>query len=306
MGENVTGRIFEIQRFSIHDGPGIRTTVFLKGCPLRCQWCHNPEGIEKARQVSFMPDKCIGCGYCFRTCRSGAHKMAGDKHVLDRTMCRICGDCTKECCSRALELVGRDITVKDALDEVMRDAAFYQNSGGGITLSGGEPLMQIEFTRGLLEAAKAVNLHTAVETCGFAAFALIESIRAHVDLFLYDIKETDTDRHKEYCGVPNDVILENLRRLHDSGASILVRMPIVPGMNDREDHFQAIAKLSQALPRLLGFEVMPYHALGTSKLRRFDRDEGPLRGIKGPSAETVGSWIARLRALGVRVRNDEE
>ena len=309
----VLGRIFEIQRFSIHDGPGIRTTVFLKGCPLRCLWCHNPEGMAPEKALSFVPEKCIGCGYCFRACERGAHKTAaepgadgaasGGKHTLDREVCVVCGACTEECYAKALELVGRDVTVEEALDDVLRDRPFYETSGGGMTLSGGEPLMQIEFTEALLRAAKGAGLHCVVETCGFAGRDRFERILPHVDLFLYDIKEMDPARHQELTGVPNGLILANLRSLHDAGAAVLVRLPIIPGLNDRDGHFRALAGLARSLPNLLGFEVMPYHRLGTSKLNRFGLED-KLGEVRTPAAGDVEGWVSTLRRLGAHVINE--
>jgi pyruvate formate lyase activating enzyme len=299
----MTGRIFEIQRFSVHDGPGIRTTVFLKGCTLRCLWCHNPEGLDAGPALAFLPDRCIGCGYCFRVCKRNAHRMDGEHHALDREACVVCGSCTAECYARALDLVGRDATVPEVLTEVLRDKPFYDTSGGGMTLSGGEPLMQPEFAAALLRAAKQAGLDCAVETCGQVSQDAIRRILPDVDRFLYDIKDCDPERHRELTGAPNEQILNNLRFLHDAGAAVLVRLPIIPGLNDREDHFQAIARLSAGLPQLLGFEVMPYHPLGTGKHQRFGTKDA-LGTIISPSPATVTSWIRTLRDLGVRVVNE--
>lgn len=300
----IIGQIFEIQRFSIHDGPGIRTTVFMKGCPLRCLWCHNPEGMARGPLLSFLPEKCIGCGYCFSVCPQGGHKLLDNRHVLERGRCLACGRCAEKCYAGALERVGRDISVEDALDEVLKDKPFYETSGGGMTLSGGEPLLQIDFTAALLGQAKAAGLHCAIETCGQAEPERFDRIRPFTDLFLYDIKETDPERHLDFTGVATEGILANLRRLHDAGASVLVRLPIVPGLNDRPDHFAAIARLAAELPGLLGFEVMPYHRLGTSKLKRFGLEEDRLAAVQAPSPATVADWVRSLRALGVKVRNE--
>ena len=301
---STTGRLFEIQRFSIHDGPGIRTTVFLKGCPLRCVWCHNPEGVSPEPLLSFLPDKCIGCRYCLSACSHQAHRAEeGGGHVLDRAACVVCGQCAKTCYSGALEVVGRDVTVEEALDEVLKDRPFYETSGGGMTLSGGEPLLQIEFTEALLARAVEEGLNTAVETCGHAAWDRFERVMGHVGLFLYDVKETDAARHLEYAGVAGDLIFENLRRLHDAGAKVLVRLPIVPGLNDRPDHFENVAALAKRLPRLLGLEIMPYHRLGTSKLARFGLTPRMATDTEAPSRETVAGWVATLRGLGAKVVN---
>jgi glycyl-radical enzyme activating protein len=300
--QQLTGRIFEIQRFSVHDGPGIRTTVFMKGCTLRCLWCHNPEGIDSGNVLSFLPDRCIGCGYCFRTCKRNAHKMHGDHHVLDREACAVCGSCTEECYSRALELVGRDVTVADVLKEVLRDKPFYETSGGGMTLSGGEPLMQAEFSAELLHAAKLAGLHCAIETCGHVTQEKFMRIMADVDLFLYDIKDTNPARHHELTGATNEQVLDNLRFLHDAGAAVLVRLPIIPGLNDLEDHFQGIAGLATRLPKLLGFEIMPYHPLGTSKHFRFGTKDA-LGAIASPTPTMINTWVGALRGLGVNIVN---
>ena len=303
---SVTGRLFDIQRFSVHDGPGIRTTVFLKGCPLRCVWCHNPEGTDQADQLSFLPDKCIGCGYCFSTCVNEAHVMVDDRHALDREACKVCGRCAEKCYAGALEIVGRAATVEEVLAEVLRDRPFYETSGGGMTLSGGEPLMQIEFTAALLAAAKAEGLHTAVETCGQAAWKCFEQVLDNVDLFLYDIKETDPVRHKEYTGVGCETIVANLRKLCATGAAILMRLPTVPGLNDSREHFKRVAELAASLPALQGVEIMPYHRLGVSKRHRFGLDEQHecIVDVETPAAETVAEWVATLRQFGANVVNE--
>ncbi len=303
--DKLTGRIFEIQRFSIHDGPGIRTTVFMKGCSLRCRWCHNPEGQSPEPQISFLPDKCIGCGYCLKVCPHEAHRLENERHVLDRERCEVCGLCTKECYAGALEFVGREITVAETLEEVLRDLPFYENSGGGMTLSGGEPLFQFEFTKALLRAAKDAGLHCCLETSGQTEHERLEQIRPHVDLFLYDYKETDPQRHQEYTGVSNDKIRDNLSRLHAAGARIRLRCPIVPGYNDREDHFAGIAALAQELPDLEGVELMPYHRLGESKLERFGMANGKRIVAQTPDQAAIAHWTAALASLGLTVLNPD-
>ena len=297
----VTGRIFEVQRFSIHDGPGIRTTVFLKGCPLRCIWCHNPEAATRELSLSFMPDKCIGCGYCFRACANSAHRMEEHVHVLDRDACVVCGTCAEECYANALEIAGKDVTVGEVMDEVVRDRPFYETSNGGMTLSGGEPLFQIEFTEALLHAAKAEGLDCCVETCGFGATEDLRRLLPLVDLFLFDVKETDPERHKEFTGVDVAPIIENLRMLHAEGATVLLRCPIIPGYNDNTGHFPAVAKLAASLPRLKGVELMPYHALGESKVERFGLNPSARAKSKAPDDATVARWRSLLREYGVAV-----
>lgn len=230
--------------------------------------------------------------------------MVDGKHTLDRTLCQLCGQCTKECYAKALEFVGRDVTVSEALAVVLRDKPFYETSGGGMTLSGGEPTMQIDFTEALLKAAKREGLHCVIETCGYSQYELFERIRPHVDLFLFDIKETNSRRHAEFTGVPSELIHANLRKLHDAGVKIIVRLPMIPGINDNEEHFAGIAKLSSAMPNLLGFEIMTYHPLGTSKTSRFGLTENRLVGKKSPPKEVVAGWISQLRTLGVKVINE--
>lgn len=299
------GRIFDIQRYSVHDGPGIRTTVFLKGCPLRCKWCHNPEGISRDLHLSFTANRCILCGDCSRACPNGVHALnATNGHVLLREGCQVCGKCAAQCPAKALEVVGRDVPVETVLADVLRDRRFYESSGGGMTVSGGEPLLQVEFTEALLSAAKAAGLHTAIETCGYAQFERLERVMPYVDLFLYDIKETDDPRHREFTGVPNVPILANLKRLHDSGARILVRLPTIPGLNDRPEHFESVARLAVSLPRLAGVEVMPYHRLGTTKRERMGLAGVQELDVQPPSDATVAGWVGSLRGMGVRVINE--
>ncbi len=300
----LTGRIFDIQRFSIHDGPGITTTVFLKGCPLRCLWCHNPESIRPEPLLSFTPDKCISCGSCAKVCPNKAHVMDGQQgRVFLRERCSVRGECSEVCPSRALELIGRDVSCEDVLEQVLRDRLFYEISGGGITLSGGEPLLQIDFAEALLTGAKTAGLHTAVETAGHVAFARLARVAPHTDLFLYDIKETDDALHRKYTGVPATGILDNLRALHNTGASILVRLPIVPGLNDRQNHFREVANIVGPLSGLLGVEVMPYHSLGIGKRRRFGLESNNDIDPEPPNQETVTGWVDFLRSLGVGVVN---
>lgn len=300
----MTGRIFDIQRFSIHDGPGIRTTVFLKGCPLRCKWCHNPESISPNPQLSVMAEKCVGCKACLDVCQPGALALNGSKKVvIDRVRCNSCGECPKVCDPKALEMVGRNATVEEVMAVVLRDREYYQASGGGMTLSGGEPLFQPGFARALLEAAKAEKLHTVVETSGFTDWAVLERILPMVDLFLYDYKETDPQLHQAFVGQPNGPILANLKKLHAAGGRILMRCPMIPEYNARKEHLDGIARTAAELPRLEGVELLAYHRLGRAKLQRFGFPPRMPESVKPPEAETVRGWNAYLAKKGVKLVN---
>ncbi len=297
------GRIFDIQRFSIHDGPGIRTTVFLKGCPLRCLWCGNPESIDPKPQLSYVADKCIACGECFKVCKPNAlSKDTAGKAVVDRARCTNSGDCAPVCDPKALEMVGRDMAVDDVIEVVLRDRDYYAQSGGGLTLSGGEPLLQPEFAEDLFHAAKNHGIHCCIETSGYATWDVFERLRRVVDLWLFDFKETDPRLHEKFTGRENQTILERLQQLHDAGAAILLRCPMIPGHNARKEHLDGRGALSRRLPRLGGVELLPYYDLWRAKLKRFGLTAHLPESVKPPTRETVKSWNAYLRDRGVRVR----
>jgi glycyl-radical enzyme activating protein len=294
--DTLTGCIFDIQRFSIHDGPGIRTTVFLKGCPLHCRWCHNPESQHFQGELSFLPEKCVGCGTCFKVCPQGGHSIdAGGRHLLDRPACIRCGACAQECYAGALEFIGRECTVAEALRDVLKDRPFYETSGGGMTLSGGEPMAQFAFSAALLAAARAAGLHTCIETCGFGSGASYTAIAAHVDLFYFDCKESDPARHMEYTGVPLTPILDTLALLDRLGARLVLRCPVIPGLNARGDHFRAIAALANRHPNIQAIHLLPYHPLGQGKAERLGRT-CPLPDTPFPEPVTVQGWIDEVAA----------
>jgi glycyl-radical enzyme activating protein len=293
-----TGTVFDVQRFSIHDGPGVRTTVFLKGCPLRCRWCHNPESRRPAPELLFAAERCVGCGACLAACPHGAHRVVDGEHRFERERCTACGACAAECPATALELAGRTAGVPELLAEVLRDRDFYEASGGGLTLSGGEPTAQPDFTAALLSATRAQGIPTAVETCGWCDFAVLERLRPLVDLFLFDLK-ADPDRHRDLTGADAGPILANLRRLHGSGARIRLRLPMVPGVNDTDEHFGNIAGLVRELPGLEGLQLLPYHPLAAGKYRALGIASPPLAEPGMPAEGTVVGWLSRLRSLGV-------
>ena len=268
------GNIFDIQRFCVHDGPGIRTTVFFKGCPLRCLWCHNPESQKASPSIAYYRAKCIGCGACAAVCERNGHvlteKEEGVLHLLKRDGCITCGSCAAACPTGAIEALGRRVSADEILSEVLRDKLFYKNSGGGLTVSGGEPLMQWQFLTELLSKAKGEGLNTCIETCGYAPKDVIKAVAPYVDTFLFDIKETDDERHKALTGVLFTPIKENLLLLDSLGAKIVLRCPIIPEKNLRDEHLEGIAKIAAGLKGLEAVEVMAYHTLGSSKYEALD------------------------------------
>jgi len=296
---DVRGTIFDIKRFAIHDGPGIRTTVFCKGCPLACAWCHNPESITAEPEISFMPDRCIGCGHCLDACAQGAHRMNGSQRVYDRDRCVVCGDCVETCYAEALERVGREVTVGEAIDEVIRDRPFYETSGGGMTVSGGEPVAQFDFTHSLLAEAKEQGLHTCLDTSGLTSWDRLGALLEVVDLFLYDVKDTDADRHERFTGVPLAPILSNLRQLDASGAQIILRCPMIPDVNADDGHLTHIAKLATSLSGVVQVNLLPYHRLGVGKDVRMGYDRAAPTD-NSPDDKEVDAWLERLGELGVR------
>ena len=291
---DIKGTVFNIQRFCINDGPGIRTTVFLKGCMLDCLWCHNPESKSCKPQVMLYKDRCIGCGECLKICPKGLHSFSDDgAHIINRTECAACGECA-EACVGALELCGTERSVDEVMTEVLKDASFYKNSGGGMTLSGGEPFMQHEFALELLKAAKEQGLHTCIETSGYVSEEILKRFIPYVDIFLWDIKETDAERHIKYTGVSNERILENLELLNAKGASVVLRCPIIPGYNDRDGHLQSIGRLAQRLDCVMCVDVEPYHPLGSSKSEALGKEYplGDMGFIADGEVERIISVIA--------------
>ncbi len=272
------GLVFNIQKFSLHDGSGIRTLVFLKGCPLRCAWCSNPEGQTCAPQLAYDERRCIGRTACRDACRRACPVDAiaardDGKVAIDLDRCTACGECVLVCPSRALERLGDSLTVDEVLDVVEQDGAFYARSGGGLTLSGGEPLTQAAFAARLLEAARARGIDTAIETTGYAHWADLEKVCRHANQVFYDVKCLDPDRHREGTGVENPRILENLRRLCEAFPElpVVVRTPVIPGFNDAPEAIRAIARFVAGLPRPVRYELLPYHRFGEPKYRELGR-----------------------------------
>lgn len=262
----VEGNIFDIQRFSVHDGPGIRTTVFLKGCPLNCIWCHNPESQMASLSLACYSEKCVGCGACINACPNECHSFSeSGEHIIDREKCGLCGKCVEACPFSALEIFGKKASAALVIEEVLRDKAFYKNSGGGMTVSGGEPLMQGDFLVALLRGAKEEGIHTSVETSGFGSESTVRAAAEYTDIFLFDIKVTSEEKHRELTGVPFAPIKKNLLLLDSLGKKIILRCPLVPGVNTDEEHIDKIAEIAAELNNLLEVNVMAYHTLGNGK-----------------------------------------
>jgi len=260
-----SGTVFDIKGFAIHDGPGIRTTVFLKGCPLRCDWCHNPESQAQAPVLAQFPNNCIGCGKCLERCPHDGLTRGEEQVLIDRSRCVACGTCAETCYAEALVVRGRRMTVAEVIAEVLKDRPFYENSGGGMTLSGGEPLFQPEFAIALLRAAKAEGLHNCLDTCGYVPWEVLEAATAYCDLVLYDLKTVDPRLHRTWTGRNNQRILENLRALTSDGVPVQLRMPLVPGFNDRPEDMAAAARFIMELAHPPPLEILPYHRLGEGK-----------------------------------------
>jgi pyruvate formate lyase activating enzyme len=289
--------VFDIQRSSLHDGPGIRTAVFLKGCPLNCIWCHNPESRSSQKEISFRPETCALCGECVQTCKHDAHLIEVGIHIYNRSLCEQCGECVEKCLYEAIKLAGREMTTADVMAIVRRDRPFYEQSGGGLTITGGEPMLQSDFALELLRTAKAEGMHTCLDTCGWASRHAYEQVLPFVDMFLYDIKATSPETHKRLTGVSNELILSNLDLLVRQGARIRLRCPLVPGINDTPDHLAGIATLSRRYPDLDGIDVMPYHATGNAKYERFGLTN-PLPDLKTTDDVVKNSWLDSLHSLG--------
>jgi pyruvate formate lyase activating enzyme len=300
--EDTQGKIFNIQHYSIHDGPGIRTTVFFMGCPLRCQWCQNPESQGFQPILFFDAEKCTGCGQCVEACPEGAIRVIEGKSKTDRKQCKGQGNCVEICPYDARSLMGRNATAAEVFEAVNADAIFYQNSGGGITISGGDPVAQPDFAVGILKLCRDAGIHTAIETCGYAKWEILKPILEYTDLVLYDFKHMDPARHKEYTAVSNKLILDNAKRIRkDLNLPMLARLPILPGYNDSSENLKSAAQfIADELGNEVKVHLLPYHRLGETKYERMEKPGGCVR-IEPPSDERMLAIKKMFESFGLTV-----
>ena len=287
--------IFNVQKFCVHDGPGIRTTVFFKGCPLRCAWCHNPESQDFAPELLVNAEKCTSCRQCLPTCPAGAIRATGEGIVTDRASCRACGSCVDECLKGAREIAGHQATITELLAEIEKDRVFYEQSGGGVTLSGGEVLCQPEAARELAQTCKSRGIHVAIDTCGHATYENLARLLDCADLFLYDLKHLDPLQHRKFTGQDNHLILDNLLRLSATGQSIHLRIPLIENFNADDAHIESVARFVRQL-NLSRIDLLPYHNTGSSKYERLGRRYNT-DGFAAPAPERLARIAAVLRQV---------
>lgn len=295
--------IFNIQKFSLHDGPGIRTTVFFKGCPLTCLWCHNPESQAMEQEMLYDREKCVMCGMCAKVCPQKAITDVNDSMVTDLEKCDFCGECVIYCIPGAREIAGREYTIDEVVKEVLKDRIFYEESGGGVTLSGGEPLVHIDFVEQLLKRLKEEGLNTAVDTCGAVPFEYLERVAEHTDIFLYDLKLVDDEKHQAFTGASNKGIIDNLEKLTEIHGNVHLRIPIIDGVNAETSFIEETLDLIEGL-NITEVHLLPYHSIARHKYKKLGREyEDAL--MKVPTSETMNRFRAMLADKGYNVKKEE-
>ena len=296
-----TGLIFDIKRYAIHDGPGIRTTVFFKGCPFSCWWCHNPEGLESTPQNLYSKERCVGCGHCANLCPSGALRPTPGGVVSEPALCENCGTCALICPAEARELAGKYLSVANLMEIIEKDVLFYDESGGGVTFSGGEPLLQANFLLELLKASGRRDIHRAIDTTGYADTRILMEIAREAELFLFDIKLMDPQKHKQYTGVSNRKILHNLERLARETVEITIRIPLIPGINDDDENITRTGTYISRLPGVENVDILPYHEAARYKYLKINADYYT-KNILPPDGDRLSAVAQRLESFGLKVK----
>lgn len=300
---NIKATIFDIQKFSVHDGPGIRTLIFMKGCPLTCLWCSNPESQSGVPELTYLEEKCLHCNKCLKVCPSNAISVKGNRLVLDKSLCNLCGECVEVCYAGARKVFGMVVDVDYIMKEIEKDTLFYRNSGGGVTFGGGEPLLYPDFISAVANRCLSEGIPVAIETCGFTPWRNFEKILDNIDLVMFDVKHMDPKRHKELCGRSNQLILDNLKRLSQrDDVEVVVRVPIIPGLNDTENNVNNTARFVASLNgNIKGVEILPYHKFGEKKYERLGR-KYTLKGLKIPSDEHMQDIKGTMEGYGLNIQ----
>ncbi|GHV52782.1 glycyl-radical enzyme activating protein [Synergistales bacterium] len=299
MGAVKSGMVFDIKRYTLHDGPGIRVSVHMKGCPLSCAWCHNPESQDFTPRPLFRKDRCIGCGECVSACPHGAVAPVALGPATNTLLCSGEGRCADACPSGARELCGKNMTVDDVMREILKERMFFEQSGGGVTLTGGEPLCQCDFVLELLEACKRYELRTAIDTGGFVSAESLLATVPLTDLYLYDVKIMDPQKHREYTGADNEVILSNLARLGESGAAIYARLPFIPGVNGDDKNVASTADFLSGIKGVVQLNLLPYHTAARDKHSRWNMDFR-LEDVLPPTEQALRAAARVAESRGVK------
>ncbi|UCB59269.1 MAG: glycyl-radical enzyme activating protein [Thermoplasmatales archaeon] len=297
---NINGLIFDIKRFAVHDGPGIRTTIFLKGCPLSCWWCHNPEGLSNSQEIIYYDYKCMNCDKCINICQQNALEEKNNKIVRNHKICTSCGNCVEICPTASQQIIGQKISAENTIKEIEKDRIFFETSNGGVTFSGGEPLMQHEFLKETLKLCKKRSIHTALDTSGFCHSDVFNTLIKFNDLFLYDLKIIDDQQHKKYTGVSNKKIIKNLDILQEKEKDIIIRFTIVKGITDTKENLRDIINLVSSFEKIKGIDLLPFHNVN-EKYQRIGK-QNKLKDIKPPSSNDIKRIKKQFEQKDLNVR----